>query len=277
MCMQGILPTILAALVTARAATREALKALPPAKSSSEAAAAAAVLDSRQKALKLAANALYGFTGESRLSCLPQAVDLHVISICKRGCSTEACRQHLVLLHGCQAMGGLMSLQVPLLACGSTWTCAFSGAAHTGAGASPLQCVPLADSCLAYGAQSCRTAIAEVPKLLAEVGGKLSSTTIQRHCWASLLDVCLVSPIGTCVTSSMIELYHCAVLAVSGPLTLGLLVCCALTDHCRVCLERQGEGHGSSMARYVNVSTAVSIELGAVTQMHQSMFGMLGI
>ncbi|KAK9916419.1 hypothetical protein WJX75_002409 [Coccomyxa subellipsoidea] len=80
---KGILPSILAALINARAATRAALKEVTT-------PAQMAVLDSRQKALKLTANALYGFTG---------------------------------------------------------------------AQASPLQCVPLADSCLALGAQSCRNAI----------------------------------------------------------------------------------------------------------------------
>ncbi|KAL6749924.1 DNA polymerase family B-domain-containing protein [Haematococcus lacustris] len=96
---QGVCPIILAALMTARARTRAALKQLPP----DAPAAAWAVLDCRQKALKVTANALYGFTG---------------------------------------------------------------------AQASPLQCVPLADSCLAYGAAACRAAIAEVPRLVAEgVGG----------------------------------------------------------------------------------------------------------
>lgn len=56
---KGILPSILAALINARAATRAALKeATSPAQM--------AVLDSRQKALKLTANALYGFTGDLR-------------------------------------------------------------------------------------------------------------------------------------------------------------------------------------------------------------------
>ena len=55
---KGILPSILAALMNARAATRAALKEVP-----ADAAAQRAVLDSRQKALKLTANALYGFTG----------------------------------------------------------------------------------------------------------------------------------------------------------------------------------------------------------------------
>lgn len=53
---KGILPSILAALINARAATRAALK-------EATAPAQKAVLDSRQKALKLTANALYGFTG----------------------------------------------------------------------------------------------------------------------------------------------------------------------------------------------------------------------
>lgn len=60
---EGILPNILAALITARAATREAIKL------ASDNPAACAVLDSRQKALKLVANALYGFTGKMGVSC----------------------------------------------------------------------------------------------------------------------------------------------------------------------------------------------------------------
>ncbi|KFM28990.1 DNA polymerase delta catalytic subunit [Auxenochlorella protothecoides] len=80
---KGLLPAILAALTVARAATRDQLKA-----ATSE--AQRAVLDGRQKALKVTANALYGFTG---------------------------------------------------------------------AQTSPLQCIPLADSCLAYGAQACRRAL----------------------------------------------------------------------------------------------------------------------
>ncbi|KAL6767178.1 hypothetical protein ACKKBG_A38930 [Auxenochlorella protothecoides x Auxenochlorella symbiontica] len=80
---KGLLPAILAALTVARAATRDQLKA-----TTSE--AQRAVLDGRQKALKVTANALYGFTG---------------------------------------------------------------------AQTSPLQCIPLADSCLAYGAQACRRAL----------------------------------------------------------------------------------------------------------------------
>ena len=60
---EGLLPGILAALIEARTATREALKEAPP-----DDAALRAVLDSRQKALKLTANALYGFTG--RFLCL---------------------------------------------------------------------------------------------------------------------------------------------------------------------------------------------------------------
>jgi DNA polymerase delta subunit 1 len=76
---RGVLPAILEALTRARAAVREQLHHV-------EDPAMRAVLDSRQKALKITANALYGFTG---------------------------------------------------------------------AQASPLQCAPLADSCLAIGARSC--------------------------------------------------------------------------------------------------------------------------
>ena len=55
----GVLPSILAALISARSTTRAALKGLDAADVTTR-----AVLDSRQKALKLVANALYGFTGE---------------------------------------------------------------------------------------------------------------------------------------------------------------------------------------------------------------------
>ena len=125
----GILPDILQALMSARATTRSALKTvqkqlqqqqevLSSPSSTTPAAAAvegglaghhdsrhaaaeaiqqlkarSAVLDGRQKALKLTANALYGFTG---------------------------------------------------------------------AQASPLQCAPLADSCLALGAATCRSAAAAI-------------------------------------------------------------------------------------------------------------------
>lgn len=53
---KGILPAILAALIEARTHTRKVLKdTTDPSQR--------AVLESRQKALKLTANALYGFTG----------------------------------------------------------------------------------------------------------------------------------------------------------------------------------------------------------------------
>eukprot|EP00879_Flechtneria_rotunda_P007699 GHRR01008072.1.p1 GENE.GHRR01008072.1~~GHRR01008072.1.p1 ORF type:complete len:781 (+),score=286.21 GHRR01008072.1:379-2721(+) len=101
----GILPHILSALMSARASTRAALKVVQnqlkqqqgasagTIGSAQQLAARIAVLDGRQKVLKLAANALYGFTG---------------------------------------------------------------------AQASPLQCAPLADSCLALGAATCRFAAATI-------------------------------------------------------------------------------------------------------------------
>jgi DNA polymerase delta subunit 1 len=124
----GILPHILQALMSARASTRAALKSVqkqlqqqqnstlpPPAAAGGNVGpghhdnrhaaaellqhlkARAAVLDGRQKALKVTANALYGFTG---------------------------------------------------------------------AQASPLQCAPLADSCLALGAATCRSAAAAIGEAL---------------------------------------------------------------------------------------------------------------
>lgn len=65
----GVLPGILSALVSARSMAREQLKATTD-------PAARAVLDSRQKALKLTSNAVYGFTATkiSPLQC-PEAAD----------------------------------------------------------------------------------------------------------------------------------------------------------------------------------------------------------
>jgi DNA polymerase delta subunit 1 len=92
----GLLPRILAALVEARAATRAQLATL----SSSDPATRGRrlVLDGRQRALKVTANALYGFTGAT---------------------------------------------------------------------ASPLQCAPLADACLSYGAAACRAAVETIGALAA--------------------------------------------------------------------------------------------------------------
>lgn len=54
----------------------------------------------------------------------------------------------------------------PLIFC-PVLSCLFIFLPSTGAGASPLQCVPLADSCLALGAASCRRAIEMIPLLVA--------------------------------------------------------------------------------------------------------------
>jgi hypothetical protein len=53
-CMQGILPTILAALVKARAANREAFQALPPAKSSCSSSGAGLMTEGAQAGGKCA-------------------------------------------------------------------------------------------------------------------------------------------------------------------------------------------------------------------------------
>lgn len=59
----GVLPGILRALMSARNTTRAVLKSLDASDITTR-----AVLDSRQKALKLVANALYGFTGQCHSS-----------------------------------------------------------------------------------------------------------------------------------------------------------------------------------------------------------------
>ncbi len=74
---KGILPSILAALMNARAATRAALKEVP-----ADQPAQKAVLDSRQKALKLTANALYGFTGVPSVLTIRVLLSAEVTSHC---------------------------------------------------------------------------------------------------------------------------------------------------------------------------------------------------
>lgn len=87
---RGVIPRICGALISARKAARTALSA--PGKTPAE----RAVLDGRQKALKLCSNALYGFTGAT--SSPQQAVPLadtclslgaalcrHVLAMIERG------------------------------------------------------------------------------------------------------------------------------------------------------------------------------------------------
>ena len=84
---KGILPSILAALMEARAATRAALKQVPAGQ-----LAQRAVLDSRQKALKLTANALYGFTGgffSPRLLLISAVHIIGFVSADHRQCSSS--------------------------------------------------------------------------------------------------------------------------------------------------------------------------------------------
>ncbi len=77
---KGILPSILAALMNARAATRAALKEVP-----ADQPAQKAVLDSRQKALKLTANALYGFTGVPSVLTMRILLSAEVTPHCRSG------------------------------------------------------------------------------------------------------------------------------------------------------------------------------------------------
>lgn len=93
----GVLPSILAALMSARNTARASLKQLD-AGAGSDTDAQRAVLDSRQKALKLAANALYGFTGvaaaeQERLQAASAAVLLagaRLLACCKATVGTAA-------------------------------------------------------------------------------------------------------------------------------------------------------------------------------------------
>lgn len=98
----GILPSILGALISARSTTRQALKETSD-------PAMRAVLDSRQKALKVTANALYGFTGAqaSNLQCAPLADSCLAMGAASTRTARElleekaaqgtACAQHLLL------------------------------------------------------------------------------------------------------------------------------------------------------------------------------------
>ena len=88
--------------MNARAATRAALKEVPPHQPSKR-----AVLDSRQKALKLTANALYGFTGAgaSPLQCAPLA-DSCLAMGCQvdTGCPTHCFRSAASCFSTCRCL-----------------------------------------------------------------------------------------------------------------------------------------------------------------------------
>lgn len=56
----------------------------------------------------------------------------------------------------------------------------------SGAAASPLQCLPLADSCLALGAGACRAAIRAITQLLDEETAAAAATTAGPSCSSPL-------------------------------------------------------------------------------------------
>eukprot|EP00803_Ostreobium_quekettii_P009207 evm.model.scf_772EXC.4 EVM.evm.TU.scf_772EXC.4 scf_772EXC:31453-42840(-) len=92
---RGLLPSLLAALMHGRALTKAALKRV-------EDKAQRQVLDSRQKALKVVANAMYGFTGSqaSPLQCLALADSCLAL-----GAST--CRRSREIVEDLAALGAL--------------------------------------------------------------------------------------------------------------------------------------------------------------------------
>lgn len=94
---KGIFPELLTALLAARALAREALAAAKREGHTEQ----AATLELRQKSLKLAANAAYGFigAGASPLQCLP------VADACL-GLGALACRTAIVAVESCRDLAG---------------------------------------------------------------------------------------------------------------------------------------------------------------------------
>lgn len=142
---KGILPSILGALIEARKATRAALKV-------AQEPTTRAILDSRQKALKLTASELCSrcciiicFSLRATHKLL-QALQ-HMAACCSAKQRQQPCNTGLppsschMRRHGAKAAG--------------TARCAAADALYgfTGAQASNLQSVALADSCLALGAK----------------------------------------------------------------------------------------------------------------------------
>ena len=141
----GVLPSILRALLQARAATRKQLQesADPVQK---------AVLDSRQKALKVLRH-----TSPPLPYTHPVAHSTPVSGASSADGALQCRELTQVCLRPGRAAGrviGVLGGRVQLV----------SNALYgfTGAQTSPLQCLPLADSCLALGAASMRTALATV-------------------------------------------------------------------------------------------------------------------
>lgn len=236
---EGVLPSILGALITARTATRAALK-------ETEDPARRAVLDSRQKALKVTANALYGFTGTASRWNRRTA---SYITQCSRDIA-------------------------PLLCGWPFYRARVSGksAVDSGAQASPLQCVALADSCLALGAMSCKRAKHLLDELCAS--GALGPRAKARPPNLGTLDrneknsVCHQRVLSHCTARwDRAELSH------SGPQALGSVNCgrhSLLPGSWQLSLARVLQGgrviYGQTDSLFCHLPSASAAEAVAVAQ-----------
>lgn len=171
----GLLPSLLKALMMGRSQTQKIMK-------ESVDKVERLIMDGRQKALKIVANAMYGFTGSDRACIKPLREQL--------GCLVKHLLWFqftnvliiLLLLNYQQYLECALGMFVYMF----IW---YTDSNHPssvrcfgctpGAQASPLQCIPLADSCLALGAATCRRACEIIEDLgaLGVLGNK--ATTIR--------------------------------------------------------------------------------------------------
>ena len=187
---QSLLGAILAALVSARKATRAALK-------DEVALHRRAVLDSRQKALKLCANALVrlGIAAGCCWTALPQ------LRISLRSGQSGARAHTRVLQPGMilSSAGWCIARCAQHAERGSVLQYGF-----TGAQASPLQCIAVADSCLALGAASCRWAA----RLTLLAGMQPACCLCTGRCGSHKAPAALLQP--RCTKQSAAQLATCA-------------------------------------------------------------------